>query len=422
MRSIPSLVALLFFCVTSCPGNEAGTENWPEFRGPHADGRAVSSVLPMEWSESENVAWKIPIHGMGWSSPVIWGDQIWLTTATEDGKRMFGVCVDRQTGEIVYDLPLIENEMPRLRHATNSYASPTPAVEDGRVYLHFGSYGTVCVDTSTGKRIWERTDFSCNHWRGPGASPIIDGDLLFVPYDGYDVQFIVAMNKLTGETVWKKDRDIDYGTDDGDRKKAYCTCRLIEFEGRRQLISPSAVETISYDPASGDELWRVRHGGMNACTRPLFGHGLIFIATGDAPSSLTAVRPDGSGDVTDSHVSWTLDKSAPKRPSQLLVGDHLFLVNDDGIAACLEPKSGEVIWRHRLGGNFRSSPIYAGGRIYCFDLDGKSHVFAAGEQFKLLATNTLANGCQASPAVSDDSLFVRTTGHLYRIQDAALPP
>jgi hypothetical protein len=234
---------------------------------------------------------------------------------------MSALCVDRQSGKVLHDFVVFENEEPKFCHPTNSYASCTPVIEEGRVYVHFGSYGTACLDTATGKKIWERRDLECNEWRGPGSSPIVQGDKLIVAYDGYDYQYVVAFDKQSGKTAWRRDREIDYGTDNGDRKKAYSTATAFEHNGRTQIISPSATESIAYDPDSGDVLWRVRHGGMNAAAKPLYAHGLVYIAAGDGPLSMVAVKPDGSGDVTDTHVAWSFSKSAPKRPSPTVVGD-----------------------------------------------------------------------------------------------------
>ena len=370
--------------------------------------------------------WRVDIHGKGWSSPVIWKEQIWLTTATEDGKQMYAICVDRETGRIVHDILVFENEQPRFCHPTNSYASPTPIVEEGRVYVHFGSYGTACFDTATAERLWERRDLPCDHWRGPGASPILYNGRLYVAFDGYDLQYVVALDKQTGATVWRKDRDIDYGSDDGDLKKAYCTCQVITHHGRTQLISPSAAQTIAYDPDTGAELWRVRHGGMNTATRPLYAHGLVFITVGDAVGAikptLLAVRPEGTGDITAEGIAWKMDMTAPKRPSPLVVDDLLFTINDDGVAMCLEAATGEVVWRKRIAGNYRASPIYAAGRIYLANLEGDVTVIAADRQFQQLASNHLEHGFQASPAVQGNSLFLRSTQRLYCIQAAAAGP
>ncbi len=399
--------------LTSLPGSLTAAAEWPQFRGPQGDGHATGD-LPLEINE-QKVQWDVAIPGKGWSSPVVWGDQIWVTTATIDGKRMSAVCVDRRTGKVVHDVLLFENDNPRYCHPTNSYASPTPVIQEGRLFAHFGSYGTCCLDTVTGKKIWERRDLPCDHWRGPGSSPVIDGDRLFVAFDGYDQQYMVALDTSSGKTVWKKDRKIDYGTDNGDRKKAYSTAIIIHEKGRRQVISPSAGDTISYDPATGKELWRVHHGGMNAAARPLYGHGLVFIAAGDGGTSLVAVRPDGKGDVTESHVEWGFGKSVPKRPSQLLVGDHIYMINDEGVASCLEAKTAKIVWQKRIGGKFRASPIVAGGNVYCFGLDGEIKVFAASPEFKLVSESKLGDGFQASPAVAGDTLILRSISRLYSI-------
>jgi outer membrane protein assembly factor BamB len=394
----------------------AAGDTWPAFRGPAGDGSSDATGLPLSFGETENVKWKTPIHGLGWSSPVVWGDQIWLTTATDDGKEMFAVCVSLATGKIVHDVKLFQNDEPAFRHATNSYASPTPVIEEGRVYVHFGTYGTACLDTETAQVLWQRRDLNCDHFRGPGSSPIVHGDLLFVAFDGYDVQYVVALDKHTGKTLWKKDRGIDYGTDNGDLKKAYSTAVVIEHEGRVQIVSPSATETQAFAPEDGRLLWRVRHGGMNAAARPLFGNGLVYIAAGDGGLSLVAVRPEGEGDITDSSIAWSSKKSIPKRPSQLLVGDLYFMINDDGVATCLDALSGDVLWTERLEDKFWASPIVAEGRIYCFGQNGYCPVLAADREFKLLEENTLGDGYNASPAVVGKSLIVRSRTHLYRIE------
>ena len=397
------------------PAITASAENWPEFRGPAGSGLSQATNLPVEFSEGQNIRWKTAIHGKGWSSPVIWEDQIWLTTATEDGHELYAVCIDRQNGTLVHNIQVFKTENPRFCHPTNSYASPTPVIEAGRVYVHFGSYGTACLDSSSGEILWTRRDLPCNHWRGPGSSPVIDDDRLMVAYDGFDLQYMVALDKKTGQTSWKQDRNIDYGTDNGDRKKAYSTAALVEVSGRRQLVSPSATETISYDPATGKVLWRVRHGGMNAAIRPLFGNGLLYIAAGSGSSSMIAVRPDGNGDITNSHIEWSLGKGVPKRPAPVLAGKRMYMVDDIGIATCLNAENAEIIWQSRVGGSYRSSPILADGRLYCFTLEGEAHVLATGDEYKLLATNRLDDGCQASPAAVGKTLYVRTTKHLYAI-------
>ena len=413
-----SSIALVFLFLT---GVALGGDNWPQFRGPHGDNRADEARLPLTWSETKNIAWKTAIHDKGWSSPVVWGDRVWLTTAKEDGTQLFAVCVDRDSGKVRHDIKVFDVEGPsELWRKFNSFASPTPAIEEGRVYVHFGTYGTACLDTKTGKTLWQRRDLHCDHWRGAASSPILSGDLLFLTFDGYDAQYVVALNKTTGKTVWKKDRDIDYKTTDGDVKKAFGTPAVRIIDGKPELISPAAMATLAYDPKTGDELWKVYHGGMNVTAPPLYGQGKVFLCTGDGGLRLLAVRPNGSGDITGSHVAWTVSKikgSVPSRSSPLLVGDLLYMVSELGIVSCLEAKTGEPVWQERIGGKYWASPLYAGGRLYFFDEDGGSHVLAAGRTPKKLATNKLDDGCRATPAVAGKSLFVRTHTHLYRIEE-----
>ena len=407
---VPAVMAAMLNC------SVRGGEQWSEFRGPGGSGSSTAAGLPLKWSESQNVTWKTAIHGKGWSSPVIWDDQIWMTTATEDGKRMFAVCVDLHSGKIVHDLLLFENEKPAYCHPANSYASPTPVIEEGRVYLHFGTYGTACLDTASGKTVWSRRDLLCNHFRGPGSSPLLDGERLILTFDGFDLQYVAALDKRTGKTLWKKNRDIKYPSNNGDLKKAFGTPTVIEFARRRQLVSPSAVATIAYDPKSGEELWKVYHGGMNVAARPQFGHGLLFINTGPGGDGLIGVRPDGRGDVTKSHVVWKYRKSVPKRASHLLIGDSIYMFHDSGVATCLKAKTGEMVWQRRLPGKFWSSPIYADGRIYCFSKDGICQVIEPGQTFKLLATNHLESGFWSTPAIAGKAIFPRSETHLYRLE------
>jgi outer membrane protein assembly factor BamB len=394
-------------------------ENWPQYRGPHEDGHSDATGLPITWSEKENIIWKTAIHDKGWSSPVVWGDQVWMTTAKTDGTQMFAVCVNRKTGEVSHDLKVFDVEKPDpLSNQTNTYASPTPTIEEGRVYVHFGSYGTACLDTKTGAKLWERRDLRCNHWRGPASSPILFGGLLILTFDGYDAQYVIALDKKTGQTVWKSDRerDFDYGTDDGDRRKAFGTPSIITVKGKPELISPAAIATTAFDPLTGQVLWVVYHGGMNVTQPPLFGFGKVILCTGDGGLKMLAVRPEGAGDLTKTNIDWKYSKNVPSRSSPILVGDLLYFVNEGGMLSCINAKTGEFAWQERLGGSFWASPIYADGRLYLFDNEGTTTVGAVGRTWNKLATNKLDDGCMASPAVAGKSLFVRTKTHLYRIE------
>lgn len=404
-------------------------ENWNQFRGPRGDGTSVAKGLPVKFAEgSPQIVWKTPVPGRAWSSPVIWGQQIWMTNAPEIQNttkekpkldkplELSAVCLDLAGGKIIHNVKLFDVDTPQFTHATNSYGSPTPYVEEGRVYIHFGAYGTACLDTTTGKKIWERTDFECDHFRGPGSSPVVYGDLLYLTFDGYDQQYIVALNKFTGKTIWKKDRGIDFGTTDGDAKKAYSTPMLIEAGGRKLLVSPFAAATIAYDPLSGDPIWTVRHGGMNAAGRPLYGNGLLFINSADGPNPLIAVPATGEGDITK-NIVWRTTKAVPKRASQLLIGDLLFMMNDGGVASCLDAPTGKEIWTTRMMGDWWASPLYADGLIYCLSQQGQIPVFKASREFELVADNKLDEGFIASPAVAGKALILRSKGHVYRIED-----
>ncbi|MDA0817680.1 MAG: PQQ-binding-like beta-propeller repeat protein [Planctomycetota bacterium] len=405
-----------------CSSLQTRAADWDQFRGPAGNGRALATSLPVAWSETENVVWKVPIDGKAWSSPVVADGIVWLTNATEDGTRLSIVALVAASGERLHDLTIFEIAEPAFCHAFNSYASPTPVVADGRLWVHYGSAGTACLSTATGEVLWTRQDLPCDHHRGAGSSPILVDGLLVLTFDGFDRQYVAALDASTGQTVWQTDRSIDYGTDDGDMKKAYSTPTAFEHAGRQQLVSPSAVATIAYDPATGDELWRGVHGGFNAACRPLYADGLVVICIqrGDA---LLAVRPEGSGDITGTQVVWRAGKAAPTRPSQCVVGESLYMVSDTGIVSCLDLATGEPRWTERRSGRYSASLIEGGGRLYAFDEDGGCVVFAADPNgFVLLGENQLEAGCMASPAVVENDLIVRTKTRCYRLGRAASPP
>ena len=415
-------------------GAKASQAGWPEFRGPWGNGLvapagdAVPRGLPVRWSETENVKWKTEIPHRGWSTPVVLGNQVWLTTATLEGNDFFAICVDGDTGKIVFNEKVFHADNPEpLGNNVNCYAAPSPVIEPGRVYVHFGSYGTACLDTATSKPLWQRRDLPCRHYRGPGSSPILLEDLLILTFDGVDVDYLVALDKKTGKTVWKTDRstrwdDLDAQgkpTREGDFRKAFSTPLVIDVGGKPQLISAGSKALFSYDPRTGRELWTVRHAAHTAVLRPVFSHGLVVFCTGLGKPELWAVRPDGQGDVTGTHVAWKLEKGAPKTPSPIAVDDLLYIVSDEGVGMCLEAATGKEVWKERLGGNFAASPIYGDGRLYFPNIHGKTFVVKAGRTYDLLATNVLEAGCMASPAVSGKALIFRTRTHLYRIEGGA---
>jgi outer membrane protein assembly factor BamB len=410
----PALLLTIMSLVCS-PLNAA---DWPQFRGPGGPGQSDATNLPLTWSETENVVWKVPVAGLGWSSPSIQGDQIWLTTAIDDGKSLHAIALDRATGKTIHDVVVFELADPGAVHSKNSHASPTPLIEDDRVYIHFGAHGTACLKTD-GSVVWKTQELKHNHRHGPGGSPVIYQNLLILNCDGSDLQFVVALDKNTGKEVWKKKRE-HIGEDRISGKSsvpmAYTTPLLTEINGKIQLLSSGADSIVSYDPLTGDELWWFRYDGYSNVPRPVVGKGHVFISSGYDRPEFFAVRVDGTGDVTESHLAWNMKKAAPLNPSPLLLGDELYLVSDNGIATCLDAVSGEQHWQERIGGNFSASPTFADGRIYFLDEEGKTTVVAPGKKFEVLASNQLEGRTLASPAMVDSSIFLRTDTHLYRIE------
>jgi len=406
---------VLVAMVAICHNPIAANEHWNQFRGSQGNGRNDEATLPVKFDDERNVLWKVPIHGKGWSSPVIWEDQIWLTTAPEDGTELYAVCVNLENGKVEHNLLVFEVPDPEPCHPTNSYASCTPFVEEGRIYVHFGTYGTACLDTSTGETLWDRRDLHCDHFRGPAASPIVHDKVLFLSFDGIDVQFVIALDKRTGKTLWRRDRNIDYGTNVGDFKKAYSTPAVIQVGEQTQVVSPSAVETIAYEVSSGEPVWRIHHGGMNAAARPLFESEMVFLSAGKGDKRLIAFHPEGTGDISSSAIAWERSKGVPSRSSLLFIEGRLFMINDDGVASCLNAMTGEKVWTKRLGGAYWASPIYADGLIYFSSKEGTVAVIEAGPKFVLRAENEFPSGFNSSPAIVDNTLILRSFTDLYRI-------
>ena len=395
------------------------TESWPDYRGPTHDGHveAEGRSLPLTWSETDNVAWRTDIRGRGWSTPAIDDGRIWLTTATPDGTEQSVLCVDVDDGAILVDRVLFENEEPAEIHELNSYASPSPVMQDGRVYVHFGSFGTACLDAETGETLWSRRDLVVDHMVGPGSSPFLhDGRLVF-HQDGGDIQYVIALDAETGETVWRTDRSVDYRTLPDDLRKAYDTPIAVDVDGVTQLVCVGAEATMGYAPDTGEELWRFRYSGFSMASRPVVAHGLVFLNTGFMKPSLVAVRLGGEGDVTDTHEAWRTNKSIPSMISPIVLGDHLYTVHEGGVVTCLDARTGERMGRTRLDGEFSASPILFGDRLYFANRTDTAFVLSADPDLDVLAENELDDGMMASPAVVGDALILRTRTALYRIQE-----
>ena len=387
------------------------TPQWPGFRGPDGQGHASESGLPIDWSETKNVVWKSATPGSGWSSPVVAGGRVWLTAAI--GSRDVSLrllAFDVATGRQVLDVEAFSLRRPGPINPKNSYASPTPVVDADRIYVHFGAQGTAAISL-TGEIVW-KTRFVYESQHGAGGSPMLFDDLLILSCDGSDDAFVVALDKRTGKVRWRTPRRFP-------ADQAYSTPLAIRAGDRDAVVSVGAYRAGAYDARSGREIWRVSYAdGFSNVPRPVFGHGLVFIATGFQEPSLIAVHPDGSGDVTRTHIAWTLKRGAPLTPSPVLVGDELYLVTDGGIATAVDAKSGAVIWQQRLGGTFSASPIFADGRIYFLSEQGVATIVAPGREFRSLGTPRLDGATLASMAVAERSIFVRTDSHLYRIASA----
>lgn len=391
--------------------------SWEQFRGPRGDGISDVTEAPRHWSETQNITWKTAIHGRGHSSPVIMDGRIWLTTAPRDGKKLYAICVDQETGKILLNRVVFEVAEPDEVIDFNSYASPTPVVEPGRVYVHFGTYGTACLDTRDFKKLWERRDINCDHYRGPGSSPILYRNLLIMNFDGADVQYVIALDKQTGKTVWKTPRSTDFTGIIPDQRKAYSTPLVVEHNGRMELLSVGSQAAMSYNPATGKELWSIGFDGYSNIWRPVVTDGIAYLSTGYDRGEIWAVRLGGSGELTDDQVVWKARKSIGKRPSPLLLDGLLYCQNDGSLLTCLDITDGEIVWRQRVRGNYSASLTYAAGAVYTCSHDGKVTLFKPGREYRELAVNELEEGMMASPAFVDRSMFLRTDSHLYRIEE-----
>lgn len=414
-------------------GQSEARADWPDFRGPAGDGHAPAAATgtpagyPVRWSETHNVRWKTAIHDRGWSTPVVLGDQVWVTTATEDGHDFFAVGLDATTGEVRFDEKLFHTDDPEPLGngaSMNCYATPSSFIEPGRVYVHFGSFGTACLDTATGRTIWKRNDLPCRHYRGPASSVVSCENLLILTMDGADLQYHVALDKPTGRTVWKTDRSVIWNDEhipgqmarDGDLRKAHSTPLIVSAHGRPLMISAGAKAAYGYDPRDGRELWMVQYPDWSVAPRPLFDGTLAFIVTGLNKREMWAIKTDGKGDVTESAVVWKLRSRVGKYASPLLVDGLIYTAAEESFVSCVDAANGEVVWTERIGGKYAASPIYADGRLYFFSQEGTTTVLKPGRTFEPLATNTLEDGFMASPAASGRAFFLRTKTHLYRVE------
>jgi outer membrane protein assembly factor BamB len=393
--------------------------DWPQFRGPNGDGHAGAKKLPSTWNETTNVAWRTTIQGNGWSSPSLYQGHIYLTTAVPSGENdppqqsLRTLCLDAADGKTLWDVEVFKEESaaPKI-HTKNSHASPTPVVESGHIYVHFGHEGTACLDLS-GKIVWQDRSHKYEPVHGNGGSPVLVDGLLIFSCDGADDPYVVALDAKTGKEKWRFDR-----SSDAKNKFSFNTPALIEVDGKQQLITAGSGVVNALEPSTGEEIWHATYGdGYSVIPKPIFGNGLLFIATGYNQPNIIAIRPAGArGDVTETHIAWIVKKAAPHTPSLLLVGDEFYMVSDKGILTCLDAKTGRESWTERLGGGYSASLLYADEKIFVQSEEGPAIVFKPGIKFEKIADTGFKERTLASYAVGENVLFIRTADHLYRVQ------
>lgn len=439
LRSVVAVLLALVATAWPCIAvGETKVGDWPQFRGPRGDGTSDGRNLPTHWGGFESPRWQTAVPGRGWSSPIVTGDRVWLTSSEQvalptdqlsqklseglyrdfaeqfqahSSVSLYAIEFDLASGELLRKLEVLTVEDPPPIHATNTYASPTPVTDGERIYCHFGSLGTVAVEVKSGKVVWNRR-FAIDDITGPGSSPVLVDNKLIVPCDGVDQQFVVALDTQSGETLWKAARPpIEF---EGKHRRAFSTPLLIEHEGRQQLVVPGAQWVVAYDPADGAEIWRVNFGdGHATIPRPVYRAGLVYICTGYMKPQLWAIRVDGRGDVTETHVAWKCQKQVPEISSPIVIGDEIYFVSSLGVLSCLDAATGATCWQHRIGGNYAASPIAGAQLLYFFSREGTATVLRPGRTFDEVARNEIFGQTMASPAIANDSILLRTESHLY---------
>jgi outer membrane protein assembly factor BamB len=425
MRNSYSLllyIALLNF-TWSCQTGSRGGE-WTHFRGSNLDGISLDKCAPVSWSDTNNIAWKSAIEGRGWSSPVVFKNQVWVTTASLDGKEMFAVCTDFNTGKNLFNVKVFQPDTVYRKNSINSYATPTPCIEKDYVYVHFGRYGTACLSTGTGQVIWSRTDLPCEHVQGPGSSLMLYKDKLIVHLEGSDIQYIVALDKTTGETIWRTDRPAELMAKlEWIGKKAYTTPLIVKVNGKDLMISNGSAVCIAYDPETGKEVWRIVQGEDSTIAMPTEEDGILYFYTsfltppgGDPYAELLAVDPDGQGDIAASNILWRVKSPVLQLLTPLVKDGLLYTINSEGMLLCIDTKTGETVWSKKLKGKYNSSPVYVAGHVYFNSIQGETLVVNEGRELEIVARNKLDGQIWATPAIVDGAILMRTSKYLYKIQ------
>lgn len=413
-------LVFLFLAITMMGNAQA---NWTHFRGSKLNGLSDSANPPVSWNAMSNIRWKTDLPGKGWSSPVVLGEQIWLTTATEDGKNMRALCIDFTSGKMIHDIPLFSPDSVETKHAINTYATPTPCLENGFVYVHFGTYGTACLSTNDGKVVWKRTDLNCKHVQGPGSSPMIYKHLLILHIEGVDVQYLVALDKKTGKTIWKTERPVSvYEPLAPIGKKAYITPLIVNVKGRDILISNGSAICQAFDPLTGQEIWRIVQGIDSTIAMPIEENGLVYFLPGfvDSPegekyTELIAVNPDGTGDIAKTNIRWRLKTPVLQLLTPVIHNGLIYTVDTQNMLACIDAQTGKVVYSQRMKNKHYASPVIAGGRVYFTSAKGETTILREGRKLEIEAVNQLPGEVFATPAILRDAILLRTDKSLYCI-------
>ena len=417
------MVALWIGLLAARPAaGESGA--WPQFQGPGGDG-ITSRTLPTKWSTELNLAWRSELPGNGWSTPVVSGQRIYLTTAiaadsatdnsqpTDADQTLALLIVDAATGKLIKNVPVMDQttDRPPKAHSKNSHASPTPVIDGDRIFVHFGYQGTACL-TLDGEPIWLNRDLYFRPTHGNGGSPVLVDNRLIFTCDGDKEPKVVALDAETGRLVWQVRRPVS-----AKKTFSFCTPLVIKVDGKAQVVAPGSDGVLALDPETGETIWDLRYDGYSVVPKPAFDSGLVFLSTGFDHATMLAIRPTGHGLVTDSHLEWQVDKNVPKTPSMIAHMGLVYSISDDGIAMCVEAETGDVVYRKRIGGNFSSSPLLAGEYLYFTSEQGVTTVIKTGRDYEQVAENDLAERTLASLAVIEDSILLRTAKALYRIDD-----
>jgi outer membrane protein assembly factor BamB len=394
-------------------------DDWPQFRGSH-QGLVLETNLPVSWSATENVRWKTPLPGPGHSSPIVWGDRIFLTAYKPEPTgvlrgllgppkgQLLVLCLSKRTGRVLWEREVPADSIEGV-HRTNAPASPTPVTDGNLVYVYFGSKGLTAFDFE-GNRVWEKSlgPFP-NQW-GSASSPVLYGNLLLLISDSDAEDFLLAADKTTGETVWQTSRS--------DVTRSWSVPVIWSVDDRDQIVVSGSGNVKAYDPKTGRELWKVRGLTKWVTPAPVAAHGLLYVtANGPGGNVFMAIRPGGRGDISDTHVAWRYNRSAPYISSPVVVGDYLYAVKNGGIMTCLNARTGDVVWQERLParGSYYASLIAGAGRVYAVSEDGEATVVAAKPDFEILSSNPMGERVMATPAVSDGQMFIRSDETLFAI-------